>query len=229
MATIAPISSLRTRLPAAGKDDHHVWRRWIAAMMLGELAGFVAPAVAGAIAYKAGVPDAAMLPILVCVGSLEGAALGYAQSGVLAGEIAGFSRRDWTLATTGAAALAWGIGMIPSSLGSFTEEHPAVIIAGALVLAPVLLNTIGVAQWLILRRHVERSDLWITANALGWLAGLPAVFIAMMAIPNDTPVAARAAAGVVGAVAMGGIVAGVTGAALVRILRHRRTTTAAQS
>lgn len=205
---------------ASADEDRALLLRWIRAMMAGELIGFVPPAAAGAIAYAAGVPDWAMLPILAAAGSLEGVALAAAQSTVLDDALPAVPRRQWIAATAAAASLAWAIGMTPSALGTWTEDHAVIVIAGMAVAAPVLLNSIGVAQWLVLRRHAEGTGAWVPANAIGWLAGLPAVFIAMALVPDDAPVAVRAAAGVAGAVTMGAIVAAITGRTLVRIVRR---------
>jgi hypothetical protein len=137
---------------------------------------------------------------------------------VLKQEVIAFPSGRWTAATAIAAGLAWAIGMTPSTLGGFTEDHPGVIIAGAVVFAPILLNSIGVAQWWVLRAHIAGAGWWVPANAVGWLAGLPAVFIAMMLVPSDAGVGVRAAAAVAGAVTMGAIVAVITGFALSRLL-----------
>jgi hypothetical protein len=215
---------LGKRAGAADDHDRLVWQRWVRAMMLGELVGFVPPAVAGAVAYRAGAPDWAMLPILAVAGSLEGAALGYAQSTVLDDELPSVSRRGWVVATAGAATGAWAIGMLPSALGSFTEEHPVAVGAVMVVLAPALLMSIGFAQWLVLRRTEPESGSWVPANAIAWLAGLPAVFVTMAVVPNGAPIAVRAVAGVAGAVVMGAVAASITGVALLRLVRrsHKR-------
>jgi F420H(2)-dependent quinone reductase len=90
-------------------------------------------------------------------------------------------------------------------------------VAGALA----LLCSIGAAQATVLRRYVENAGHWIGANALGWLAGLPIVFLAFAVAPEH-PAVLRAVFAIVGAVGMGATVAAVTGAFLVRLLRRRR-------
>jgi deazaflavin-dependent oxidoreductase (nitroreductase family) len=86
----------------------------------------------------------------------------------------------------------------------------------------VLLCSIGAAQAAVLRAHVQHAGRWVTANVLGWLAGLPVVFVAFAAAPEQ-PAAVRAAFAIAGGVGMGATVAVVTGAFLVRLLRHPRT------
>lgn len=161
------VQSVPLKIRAIRRDDDQTVRwSWMKAMLLGEFVGFIPPAIAGTLAYRAGAPDWAMLPILAAAGSLEGAALGYAQSTVLDREIAGFPRWRWVGATAAAAAGAWALGMIPSASGTFAEDHPMIIAAGAVVLAPVLPNSIGLAQWLVLRHRVPGAGRWIPANAI---------------------------------------------------------------
>lgn len=81
----------------------------------------------------------------------------------------------------------------------------------------VLLATIGFAQWLVLRRHIDGSGSWVVANALAWVAGLAVVFAAIGIAPGDSPVLI-AAFGVLGGLGMGLTVALVTGLYLVRLL-----------
>jgi hypothetical protein len=190
-------------------------------MTAGELVGFTAPALAGTAGYALGVPDPLMLPPMVAAGAVEGVALAFAQSLVLRRELPGFRTRAWVVATAAAAAFAWTLGMMPSSLGNYAEEHPGLLIAAAAVLGPVLLNSIGVAQWLVLRRHVRHAPWWIVANAGAWLVGIAAVFAAMALVQEGDPAWRIGLMGVVGGVCMGAIVASVTGFALVRLLRNK--------
>lgn len=188
----------------------------------GRAFGFVPPAVVGAAAFAAGVPDWGMLPILTVAGSLEGASIGFAQSTVLADELPELPQRRWIFATAAAAAGAWFIGMIPSALGSFTEEHLVMVAVAMSLLAPVLINSIGVAQWLVLRDYIAPARPWIPVNAAAWLAGIPLVFIAMAVVPDGAPIVARVMAAVAGAVAMGGVAAAITGRALVSLLDQKQ-------
>jgi hypothetical protein len=75
-------------------------------------------------------------------------------------------------ATAAGAAAAWTIGMLPSTLNAQLLElwSPMLVALGA-VAGMVLLASIGFAQWLVLRRHVDGSGIWVAANALAWIAG----------------------------------------------------------
>ncbi len=83
----------------------------------------------------------------------------------------------------------------------------------------MLLLSIGVAQWLELRRHVPHAWKWIAGSAAGWAAGL-GVFMAV-ATPLWQPgqdLWLTAAIGIGAAVLMAVAMSVVTGLVLVRIL-----------
>ena len=190
------------------------YRRWVIATAIGELAGFTIPALAGTGVAAAGVQPAAALALMVAAGAGEGAVLGWAQSRALRRDLPGLSTRSWTAATAAGAAVAWLVGMLPSTLHDLLPA--GVLLALAVPGGLVLLATIGVAQWTVLRRHVPGALTWIPANALGWLAGLVVVFAAIGLAPSSPPL--MVACSVLGGLGMGLTVALVTGAFLVRLL-----------
>jgi Ca2+-transporting ATPase len=198
-----------------------LWRRWVVASTSGELAGFLLPAVvaAGAGGALVGLPG---LGLMVLAGAGEGAVLGWAQGRVLERVLPGLDTRDWTVRTAVAAALAWALGMAPSSLGdAFAGLPPGLRIAVAAPAGVVLLLSIGVAQWTVLRRHVPGAARWIGWTAAGWLAGL-AVFLAV-ATPLWQPgqdVVLVAAVGVLAGSLMAVTMAALTGWGLARLLRR---------
>ena len=223
-----PLSSVPPAVrPAAAHDSAAIdlWRRWTLATTVGELLGFAVPALAGAAVILAlGEPDGlatalAFAALLTLAGAGEGAVLGTAQARVLVRAIPALSRRAWVIATALAAALAWSIGMLPSTVIGRWEIPPLLIGAAAVVLVPVLLGSIGAAQWLVLRRSLPGAALWIPANAIAWIAGLPFTVVPPMLLPNSSPVAAFVTVGIAGGVLMGATVGAITGVALVRLLR----------
>jgi hypothetical protein len=201
----------------AARDDPR-YRRWVVATTCGELAGFAIPAIVGATAASANVGQRASMALLVLAGVGEGTVLGWAQSRMLRRELPELRTGDWIRATAAGAAVAWTIGMLPSTFSrQFVELWPPLLVVLGVLAGVVLLATIGFAQWLVLRRHVDRSGSWVVANALAWVAGLAVVFAAIGIAPGDSPILI-AAFGVLGGLGMGLTVALVTGLFLVRLL-----------
>ncbi|MGY1633499.1 cation-translocating P-type ATPase [Geodermatophilus sp. SYSU D01186] len=207
------------RPAAAGLDRRGLWRRWVAATSLGEALGFLVPTLA--VLSGADDPgDPVAFAVLLLAGAGEGAVLGWSQATVLARVLPGFRRRDWTLWTALAASVAWAVGLTPAALGGAASEWPvAVQVAGGLAGGAVLLTSLGLAQWSVLRRHVPRSGRWVGWTAAGWLAGL-AVFTALTT-PLWQPgqgLVAVALIGIAGGAAMAVTVAVVTGCGVVRLV-----------
>jgi len=197
-------------------------RHWTLAFVLGELVGFVPPAVTGATLGAIGVSDAVLVAGLTVAGMFEGAALGFAQSRVFARHAPGVDRRAWIGATTAAAGFAWLIGMGGGSLMGSELAPPGVL---ALVLVPAwtaALLAMGWAQWLVLRRTVPRSGRWIWVTSGAWLLGVMIPVVALSATPDPSPGWVRGVIAVLAAVAMGLTVGTLTGRTLERLL-HRPT------
>jgi hypothetical protein len=160
---------------------------------------------------------ASMSP-LVLAGVGEGTVLGWAQSRMLRQELPQLRAGIWTGATAAGAAVAWAVGMLPSTAGRQLQElWPPLLVRLGVLAGVVLLATIGFAQWLVLRRHVDRAGSWVLANALAWVAELAVVFAAIGVAPADSPILI-ATFGVAGGLGMGLTVALVTGPFLVRLL-----------
>jgi hypothetical protein len=153
-------------------------------------------------------------------GAVEGAILGWAQARVLRSVLPGLDTRSWTSATAGGAMVAYVMGMLPSLL--LPLPAPAMVAIG-MVAGTVLLASIGTAQWLILRRYQPHTAWWIPVTAVAWLLGL-AGFLAV-AMPLWKPGESGAVIfgiGLIAALVMAGVVAAVTGGAVVRLARRRR-------
>lgn len=87
------------------------------------------------------------------------------------------------------AAVAWSIGMLPSTLSA---AEPAQASAGPELLPMALMiiafgalggTLIGLVQWFALRR-IPGSSQWIPATAVGWALGLPLDFLGAM-LPDE--------------------------------------------
>lgn len=205
------------------RAERATYRRWFVATTVGELVAFSIPTAVWGLTVVAGLDERWALVPVVAAGAGEGAVLGYAQTRALRRDLPALEVRSWIEVTAAAGALGWAVGMTPSTFHEALSGLPVALLAvlGAAGGA-VLLCSIGAAQAMVLRRHVHHAGRWVAANALGWLAGLPIAFLAL-AIAPEHRAAARAAFAIVGGVGMGAVVAAVTGAFLVRLLRHRRT------
>jgi deazaflavin-dependent oxidoreductase (nitroreductase family) len=204
---------------AARRDSY---RRWVTATTLGELAAFTVPTVVWGATAVAGLGDGvAYLPV-VLAGAGEGAVLGYAQTRALRHDLPALAVRDWVRWTAAAGALGWAVGLAPSAFHDALASLPTGVLAGlGAAGGAVLLCSIGAAQAVVLRRHVEHAGRWIGANALGWLLGLPVSFASLAIAPGE-PAGARVAFAVAGGIGMGFVVALVTGRTLMRLLRTPR-------
>jgi hypothetical protein len=192
-------------------------RRWTAATTAGELVGFCAPAVAGAVTYRAGagVTYTAMLT----AGAVEGLCLGWAQAWALAPVLPTLSRRRFTFATGAAAVAAYAIGMAPSTFHDrLAGTSPVLLWPLGFAGVVTLLGSIGTAQWLVLRGAGCRALWWVFTTAGGWLAGLAAfLLVATPLWQPGQPVALIAVIGVFAGLVMAVTVAVVTGFAARRL------------
>jgi hypothetical protein len=82
----------------------------------------------------------------------------------------------------------------------------------------LILVSIGSAQAWVLSGGVERPQRWITANALGWLLGLPWTFVLPALLPEDAPTVVWVGTFVIAGVLMGLTVGLVTGWTLVNLV-----------
>ena len=202
---------MRTELATRG-----VWQSWFRWTTAGEFAGFLAPALVGALTSS---PQ-----LLVLAGVIEGAVLGGAQAAVLRRVDGKLNGRHWIGATAMAAGFAWAIAMIAVHNGDRLNMLPLAAVLPVAALAGVgVLLSLGTAQWFVLRGHFPHAHLWIWANALAWGAGL-LVFTAVTTPlwqPGQPP-ELIATIGAFGGLLMAATMAAVTGAALTRLMRAER-------
>ena len=192
--------------------------RWFWFTTIGELAGFLAPAVVGVV--TASWSPWVAVPSVVAAGFIEGLVLGAAQATAFAAALPRLRRRRFALNTAVAAALAYVVGLGPSTWASRVGELPIwVVSALGAVGGVVLLAPIGFAQWLELRRLRPNSTWWIASTALGWLVGL--VVFLLVASPlwhEGQPTAEAVLVGLIAGAVMAISVALVTGVAAVRLV-----------
>lgn len=203
-------------------QERTLLRTWLPVVALAELAGFAVPAVVGVLTVAS--PILVALPALIAAGIVEGAMLGAGQVLVLRHVLPAVSARRWVVATAGGAALAYLLCLLPSATGPLVATWPALVVGVvAAVMGVLLLGSVGTAQWLELRGHVDRAAVWIGVTALAWLLGLGAFLV--IAIPLWQPGQAVWVTVLVGLVAgalMALVMATVTGVGLIRLLAGAR-------
>lgn len=218
-------------------DHGSLWRDWTISCATGELIGIgVAALSAQLLLLRIGEPATTVqrwgiLVLMVGAGLIEGSALGYFQWRVLKRLHPAISARSWIGVTVAVAAVGWFLGMLPSTLYVAPD-------AGAEPFDPSLLLTVvlamltglgagavfGVAQWFVLRHHVQRASLWIVANMLGWMLGIAWIY-AVAALPTETTATGMVIAlGIIGGIMAGLSLGAVTGWFLLKL---NRTSTAA--
>ena len=211
------VSQLNSADPGAGR----LWLPWALATALGELVGFIAPTLAGVGIGALGLPDPAMAVGVSLAGIVEGGVLGYAQWLVLRRFLPQIRARDWVAATAAGALVAYGIGMLPSTIGDVSRFSTATLALGGALLAAVFLLSIGAPQWAVLRQALPRAGWWIPANALAWPLGVLVPIVGMMLVPDGAPTPVWIAVGIASGLLMGLVVGLITGAALDRMRRKK--------
>ena len=212
-------------------SDGHVVRDWIAANALGEVLGLgvaalIAVAVAQAHTFSPAEEILVVTAAFLVIGAYEGAIIGAAQWLVLRRLLPSVGAKRWIGATVAGAVIAWMLGRIPSALADWTnvsggagqrEPGPAMLIVLSAAAGALLGSILGVAQWVVLRRHVRRAGLWIGANVLAWAAGMPLIFLAA-GLPEAHASMLSVAALLLVTVAVAGAVVGAIEGVFLRVL-----------
>jgi len=214
--------------------DWNLWFRWVLANAIGEVVGLGASAVVGVgLAWTiektmGAFGSLAMAGVMILVGTLEGIVVGIAQWLVLRRPIQNMSWRAWVLATAIGAFVAWTLGMIPSTLMATNADAAAapppemsnVVMHGlAALMGAVLGPILGLPQWLVLRRHVQKAGWWVLANAAAWALGMPVVFVGASSVPPGGFGLGVVVVGIVTGASAGAVVGAVHGLALVWLLQ----------
>lgn len=190
-------------------------RRWLLWATLGEAVGFIVPATVGGVLALSVAPAIVVYPAMIAAGAVEGALLGFGQY-VGFGPTRPVPRGQWIGATAAGAAVAWSIGMLPSTLGGIGFDTPldvAMVAGGALL----LLASIPTLQWVVLRGSVGPSGRWIPINLGAWAVAILWTIAPSPFIDERTPVVAILAVYVVAGLLMAATVALLTGFAARRV------------
>jgi hypothetical protein len=145
-----------------------------------ETIGMTASAVAARVADDPGRAAAAALGIVVAGGLVEGTALGWLQSGALAGRLPRLRRGRYLLATVLVAGVGWAAASAPAVLRDDApgDSGPPLALAllGAAGLGLVMGPVLGGAQALALRGAAERPARWVLANTVAWPPTMVVIF-----------------------------------------------------
>ena len=171
--------------------------RWVLATSVGWVVGFAACETLRAIAEFLAHPPTD--------GAVIGIFIGIAQWLILKGRI---HRAGWWILAT----------IIGFGLGKAVGDAVAQAVTGALGFGldgAVIGSSLGVAQWLVLRRHVAQASWWMLASSVAWAVGW-----SVIRIIDETAGGPGGMAYVIGAT--GAAAAGaITGATLIWLLRRR--------
>ena len=158
-----PPSARSLGLEAGGKlqpEARAFYRRWLGWTVAGEAAGFTAAAITGALAATHDLPTVPEFALLVGAGSIEGALLGAGQAiAMMRLQLPPRMLLRWPVVTSVAAALAWLIGLLPSSIPHIPWSSPVTWLLGS-----ALLLSIPTAQYLLLRSVIHTAGRWIWVN-----------------------------------------------------------------
>lgn len=218
-------------------EDRDLWLRWTGANAVGEMLGLGGTfAVAALIFTRMGDTQGIggiLLSFVLAVASgiFEATVVGLAQWWALRPCFPSIKRAAWWLATLVGALLAYVLGYLPStlmSLGEQTSQAPVaeppqwVVLLLAAGLGLVGGAVLSFAQWLVLRRQVKKAGIWIPANMLAWMAGMPVIFWGIDAAQKGQPFF-QSALLLAGVLFLAGLVVGaVHGLFLVHLARQAR-------
>jgi hypothetical protein len=189
--------------------------RWVLVVPLGEALGFAVPATVFAAGTTAGWGPWTTYVALVLAGSVEGALLGTAQADCLYRWGVLPIRRWWIVATSVAAAVAWSLGMLPSTLGGLRWSIETAVLVG--IGALMLLTSIPLAQYIVLRDRLRRAALWIPINMVAWLVGISWTLAPSPFVDQSTPVQSLILIYGLAGLCMAATVAIITGLGITRL------------
>ena len=170
-----------------------LWLRWVGANALGEMFGLGLTFAVGAMILSSLGSQQSVFVILisflvaVASGTIEATLVGLIQWWAMHPWFPMISRGRWWLATLIGALVAYVLGYLPPtlmSLGEQTSQAQAPIAEPEQWLVLLLAAGLGVvggavlsfAQWLTMRHKLRGASIWIPANMLAWMVGMPLIF-----------------------------------------------------
>lgn len=123
-------------------------------------------------------------------------------------------RRRWVVATSIAAAVAWSLGILPSILNM---NWTAGTVVAAAIGVLILLSSLPLGRYVVLRDHVRPSARWIPISMAAWLAGI--VWTRLPSRGLISQVGALIFIYGIAGLCMAATVAMITGLGMIRLLR----------
>lgn len=169
-----------------------LWTRWTLANALSEMVGLgLTFAITGLFFSRLGEQNntvSILLAFVVAVlsGAVEATFVGLAQWWAMHPSFPLIQKFAWWRGTLVGALIAYVLGYLPSTLMSIGETTTASAPAAEPPQWIVLLLAAGMgavggavlsfAQWLAMRGNIRGAGIWIPANMLAWLFGMPVIF-----------------------------------------------------
>ncbi len=209
-----------------------IWRQWVLANGIGELVGLGLSAMVGVgivtlLSWWLGTVSPLFIAVMaVMAGTLEGVIVGVAQWLVLQHLLPDLPLATWVKATAAGAFIAWGLGMVPSTVidmgnpagtPEIMRMPPGVEYLLAAGMGAVLGPILAGVQWWVLRKYVHHAWWWIPAHAVAWAAGMTAIFLVIGWLPMDEGMTWIALAFALGGVVAGSVVGAIHGLVLIRL------------
>lgn len=199
-----------------------LWFRWTAVNAAGSVVSIGSGALIGwallaALESQTGVLPASLLSA-VFFGLIGGVLFGYGQHQVISWPLPFVPTRVWVSATALSGILGWaGAGGLISSVG---DGFGAYLLRGALA-GMAAGAVLGVPQALVLQPQIERAWHWVWANALGWGAAMPVLFLAAGSLPDDAGWIRIGFAAVLSLAVAGAVAGAISGRVLLWLVEDR--------
>lgn len=221
-----------------------LWVGWVGANTLGEMLGLGATfaALGAGMTYLGSIKGFAGIllsyGLAIVTGIIEATLVGWAQWRVLRAQLPQLRLRAWWAATLFGALIAYILGYLPSTLMGLQEESTqtaavepeqwvVLLLAAGLGLVGGLV--LSYFQWRELRRQLPSAWLWLPANMLAWMLGMPLIFLGIDTMFRIQVPALQLVfmAGIL--LLTGAIVGAVHGIVLVRLVKHKNDLEAQES
>lgn len=169
-----------------------LWSRWTLANALSEMVGLGLTFLITGLVFSRldglGTMTSILFTFILAVasGAVEATFVGLAQWWAMRPWFPNIGHYAWWRGTMIGALLAYVLGYLPSTIMSMGEatassapmaEPPQWVIlllaAGMGAVGGVVLSF---AQWLVMRGKVSKAGIWIPANMLAWMFGMPVIF-----------------------------------------------------